>query len=130
MIEQEVELDRRMLVDLLRPYINERAERDNHGKQVERYAALLKNYLERHPGEEIFDGESGIVAKLLERHSSDVFETERMDAKLIRDLHKVGALKVDPAVIKALGGQEIADRAKKYLRPGTVTAYLDVKETR
>lgn len=126
-LEQEIELDRGMLVGQLRPYIETRAQRDSYGKHLEKIAALLKNYLERHSGEEIYDGETGIVAKLTERHGSDVYETERMDAKLIRDLHKVGALRVDPGVIKALAGQEIADRAKRYVRPGPVTVALDVR---
>ena len=45
-------------------------------------------------------------------------------------LHKIGALRVDGAVIKASKSEEIKDRIKAFARPGPVVTVLEVKEAK
>ena len=122
----DYELTASDILALLRPYVEAREQRDAYAGQVERLASLIKGYLDAHTGEEMYDGEAGIIAKLQERHASPTYEPASMPPELIDRLHKAGALGVSPALLRALEGQEIADLVKPYARPGSVTRALTV----
>lgn len=129
-IEQEELRERRELVGMLARYVEDRSARDGYGRDVEKVAGLLKSWLNLHSEEELADGEHGIVARLQERHGTDIYETEHMDKALILALHKANCLIVNSAMIKALPVGSLRDAVSKYVRPGLVTVALDVKETK
>jgi len=128
--EESVELSLQDVVGLLRPYVEARDQETSSGKQRARLGELLKHYLERHPGEVVYDGESGLEASLQERQGAAVYEMDRMPEDLVLLLHRHGALKVDGIVLKALAGHQVAEQAKAYARPGAATVALNVKETK
>ena len=123
-------IDRRMLLGLLRAYVGLRAERDAAAKGMDALSKQIKPYLEAHPGEVLFDGESRIEASLQERSGGvtyDLISIHKADPILFQRLFDTGCLTVDAAVVKAqhdqVGGLE------KYAMPkrGSVALMVDQK---
>ena len=76
----------------------------------------------------LYSEKGNITARLIERHGADTFDMDRMEAELVLLLHKIGALKVDGAVIKASKSEEVRERIKAFARPGPVAHVLEVKD--
>lgn len=126
--EQEVEVDQRALIEQLRSYVENREQREVYGKQVERLAVLFKNYLERHDGEELVDGERNIIARLQIRGGGDAYDIQRAPEGLVLLLHKLNLLTVNMAGVKAQEGREASERLKPYKVPGKGTVALIVEQ--
>lgn len=78
----------------------------------------------------LYSEKGNLTAKLIERHGADMHDMDRMPDDLVLLLHKIGALKVDGAVIKASKSEEVRERLKVFARPGPVAYVLDVREQR
>ncbi len=119
------------LVGLLAPYVETRRKRDISAKHLDLLAHQLKEYLEAHDGEELWDGEKGIIARMQTRSSTEHYDTANMPIDLIQKLWQANALKVDTAMIKALVGRSsLPEEIKRWRVPGGVTYALEVKETK
>ena len=123
--------DSRLLVSLLRAYVEARAERDNYGKRVESLGKMMKAYLEAHSGEVLWDGENKIEARLQDRSGGvtyDVISLRTHDAVLFERLFDTGCVTLDAAVVKAQADQVAG--VEKYAMPkkGTTALIVERKE--
>ena len=76
----------------------------------------------------LYSEKGNLTARLIERHGADTYDTDRMQEDLVLLLHKIGALKIDGAVIKASKSEEIRERIKAFTRPGPVAYVLEVRD--
>ena len=104
---ESVELSREMVAGLLRPYIEAREQEASYGKQKSRLGELIKNYIETHDGEVVWDGENLIEAVLKERRipgrDYDLVTMWERDRAMFERLVLTGCLKVDEAAVKRAG---------------------------
>ena len=123
--------DRRMLVSLLRAYHEARADRDNAVKRVDSLGKMMREFLESHPGEVLWDGENKIEARLQERSGGvtyDLIAIAHQDHVLFDRLFNLGILTVDAAAAKAQRDQVAG--LEKYAMPkrGTTALIVERKE--
>lgn len=116
------------LVGLLMAYVSARNVKAESEKVMEVIAARLKPWLEKHPDDELVDGERGLRAFLQARSGSERYDVTSMPAPLVRRLHKARALTVDVKVIRALSGKDVLpEDVKPYRVPGEETTALRVE---
>lgn len=129
-VEHELSLE--LIVGLLRPYVEARWQATSAKAQQDRLGDLIKNYLERHPGEVAWDGENEIEASFKERaiagRDCDLNAVYDNARPLFEMLLKNGCLKVDEGAIKKAGA--LVGGIDKYLAPKRVTTVLNVEEKR
>jgi hypothetical protein len=117
------------LVALLPAYTRARSEKASAEKDVERIGGLFKDWLGEHPGEVIWDGESGIEASLKTRRVSgrtyDLLTLWDQNRALFERLLKTGCLKVDESAVKNAGPN--VGGVEQYAFPQGETTYLDVR---
>lgn len=89
----------------------------------------LKDWLEEHPDEVLYDMEHGLQAYLQTRQGSDRYDVSSMPPELILRLHQAHALQLDVQVIKALSGKDILpEDVKPYRVPAEQSVALQVKQ--
>ena len=130
-LEQEEAADRATLIDMLSIYIEARDKRDGAGKDVSRLAGYIRQYLDLHPGEELWDAERNIVAFLQPRkvpgRRYDVSAIIANNPRLWQQLIEHGCLELNEAAIKAAGPN--VGGVEKYAYPqGMSTALMVVKK--
>ena len=121
-------LDHGQLVGLLRAALEARAQRDHYARQFDNIARLFKGYLEAHPDEVLFDGESKIEARLQRREKPANYDTASMPWALIQALHEARLLSVSDACVKAITDQRLQDEARRFRQPGGETLALLIEE--
>ena len=129
-IETVEHISQQMAVNMLAPYLEARSERDHYAKTVERFGALLKDYLEREGGV-VYDGERGIEASLQTRNGTPVYDLVAIrehDPVLFQRLIDLGCLAVNAAAVKAQGQQLVG--IERYAGPGKGSVALIVSEKR
>ena len=127
--DDEPAIDPRVLVSLLRAYTEARTERDNYGRRVDSLAKMLKQYLEAHPEEVLWDGENRIEARLQNRSGGETYDLVSIHASnpaLFERLYNTGCLMVDAAAVKAQRDQVAG--VEKYAMPKKGTTALIVEE--
>ena len=126
-LDQE-ELTAEQLVPLLRVYCEARAQREGYGKQTEQLGALIKAYLQSHPGGVLWDGEARLEARLQMR-AGVIYDLVSIRAKnpvLFDRLADLGCLTVDSQVLKAQLDQ--LPGVEGYRMPGRATQALMVEQ--
>ena len=126
-LDQE-ELTAEQLVPLLRAYCEARTQREVYGKQTEQLGALIKAYLQSHPGEVLWDGETRMEARLQMR-AGVIYDLVSIRAKnpvLFDRLADLGCLTVDSQVLKAQLDQ--LPGVEDYRMPGRATQALMVEQ--
>lgn len=124
-------LPARELVGYLKDYVALRRQRDLIERELRRLGDLLKAYLVDHPGEELYDGELGIRARLQERTGTESYDVTSMPVELVHRLHEARLLAVDVKVLRALEGKDILPvDLKRYRIPGGLSHVLDVRQER
>lgn len=111
---------------------NYRTAKNEIDRELKKEEEPVRQWLRLNQGTEgvLYSEKHGIEAKLIDRHGADVYDMDRMPEDLVLLLHKIGALKVDGAVIKASKSEEIRERIKVFARPGPVVQVLEVKEAK
>lgn len=132
-IEQEArELDPRYeeqrIVGLLQVYDDARSTESTAKKAKDEAGKQIKDWLGKHPDEALYDGETGIEARLQERRGSDRYDVHRIPWKLVKRLWEANALNVDLDVLKSLADRDtLPVDIQPWRVPGGVTYALDVK---
>lgn len=112
---------------LMRAYVKAREAEKVAGKERARLGELIKHYLQ--PGQIIYDGETGIEARLQTRQGREHYDVSAMPAELVRALQAAGALQVDVDVIRALQGKSsLPDEIRPWAIPGPTSTALIVEE--
>ena len=97
------------MVKMLSAYVRARSEATDAKRTQDMIGDLLKGYLERHPDEVIWDGETGIEACMKERtlpgKQYDLISLAKKDALLFQRLLEMGCLQVNAAAVKVQGAQ-------------------------
>ena len=128
---EALQLTQRQAVALLQFYVRARSFAVDAKRDQDALGAQIKGYLEAHPGEELHDGELGIVARLQRRRGADRFDVMSMNDELVLALKALGALSLDRDWIKAMAGKcSEADEAKRFVVPAGEIVALDVREER
>lgn len=124
----DIEIERTHLIGLLRPAMEARASRDQHARQFDQIARLLKDYLTAYDNETLYDGENKIEASLQRRSLGESYDTASMPWELIKALHEARLLTLNVAGVRALTDQRLKDEVKVYLQPGGETVALMLKK--
>lgn len=129
---EEVELDEKLAVSCLVPYVEARDAATSAKKDQDRLGELIKKWLEQHAGEVVYDGEAGLEARLQERRlpgrPCDLNALLDAEPHLLAQLIRNGCLKVDEAAVKRAGA--LAGGVERYLGPAGVTHALIVEAKR
>ena len=130
--EETVHVTREMVAYMLAPYVEARIERDAYGKTVERFGALIKDFLERNEGVVWSETRDGVIeASLQERRGTPVYDLDsirKSDPVLFERLLDLGCLQVNTAAVKAQGQQLLG--IERYAGPGKGSVALIVQEKR
>ena len=125
----EAEISHADLVGLLQRLVELRKARKKHSDDFDDMADLFKAYLQKHPGEVIWDGEHRIEARLGETRTPESYDVFNMPDDLILRLKAKQALSVDLKIMRDLQGKDSdADAAKRWRMPGGVTQRLVIEE--
>lgn len=115
------------LVSLLAAYVAARNTKADSERVMEALAPRFKAWLEKHIGDELYDGERGLRASLQTRQGSERYDVSAMPAALVKQLHKANALTVDVKVLRALSGKSVLpEDCRPYRVPGEETTALKV----
>ena len=91
----------------------------------------MRAWLEKHPGEFLYDGESRVAAQLRDRRGPpqlDVLGLAERHPELITWLARMGALKLDRDMWAALQAKAIeVERIKPFIMPGKGTTALEIR---
>lgn len=127
-IEQAEDADRETLTQMLSVYADARDKRDAAGRDVTQLGKYLRDWLNLHPGEELWDAERNIVAFLrtqkLPVQRYDVNAIIQNNPQLWARLIEHGCIELNVAAIKA-AGPNIAG-IERYAFPKEVTESLQV----
>lgn len=128
------ELSHADLVKMLGMYVDCKKERKGADDLLKTLAKPLRDYLERHPGEQIYDGERRITASLQSRTGTpemDLMTLTADDPFLATWALNHGLLKLDKKAWGGLAGkaQEMA-QLERYVSPGAGSEALQVVEER
>ena len=122
------EVTRQQLVGLLRSAMEARASRDQYARQYDQMARLLKDYLQAHEDETLFDGEAKIEASLQRRSLGESYDVASMSWALVQALHEARLLTVNVGGVRALADQRLKDEVNVYKQPGGETTALMLKK--
>jgi hypothetical protein len=132
--DEEVELDpiveERRVVGLLKPYADARHDEAIAKRRKDDAGAVIKEWLDKRPGEAVFDGETGLEAVYQERRGSESYDLTNVPPALLKRLQKAKCLKVDVTVLRALSqhGDTLPVDMQPWKVPGGVTYALDVQK--
>ena len=119
----------RDLVGFVAEYARARADEQKATQVKTSLGAAIKNYLEQNPNETLYDGESGYEARLQRRSGRDTYDTRSMPEALILRLHAVGALDLNPEVVKSFAGRDVLSlELDRYRVPAGEQAALIVRQ--
>lgn len=126
------ELSHADLVKMLGMYVDCKRERKDADDLLKTLAKPLREYLERHPGEQIYDGERRVRAFLQTKKGTpemDLMTLTEKDPFLATWALNHGLLKLDKKAWDGLAGkaQEMA-QLEKYVSPGAGSEALQVVE--
>ena len=122
LVEQDVKVTQRMAVDAMERYGKaHKAEKTAKNEKDSISKAILKPYLEANQGETLYDGESGLEARL-KPHSAPRWLSEQISDELLRwafgkDVVKFSATKLDELAKKFPDGEAIK-ALQALVRPG------------
>lgn len=125
--EETVELTHAQLTALLKAAVDEREQRDYHGRFYDKYAAMFRSYLRSHPEERLWDGLNEIEARLQRRGTGDNFDVASMPWALIEQLRDARLLTINAAGVRALTDQRLKADVVSYKSPGGETFALIVE---
>ncbi len=118
------EYSQREVVAVLKNYVEQRRIETDASRHKADYARIIRQYLDAHPGEQVEDGEHGIVARIQERQTMDYDFSALSEADLYA-LATQGLLKADAGGMKALGGKTLATQhLLEHKIPGLTTALI------
>jgi hypothetical protein len=128
-IDEPESISQREAVGLLAAFVEFRQIAKEAQERRDQVGALLRDYLERHPGEALRDGERNIEARLQSRSTGARYDTAAMTPDLILQLWRLNLLNVDTKMAAALKGRSIAvNDIERYKTPGGTTTALLVAE--
>jgi hypothetical protein len=116
------------LIALLKGLYEIKRQRNDLDDAYKKASEPVRAWLDAHPGEQLYDGESRIVARLQDRTGApelDVISLYQKDPETILGLASFGCLKLDAKAWQAIQGKSIsAENAKPYLMPGKASVAL------
>lgn len=131
-LKEPLDIDtHRKLVEWLPLYVRARDAEQQAKSEKEGMGKAFKDYLEAHPDDTLYDGETGLQAVLQERHGTPAYDLVTLhenDPLLFGRLLKTGCLQVNAAAVKAQGAQ--VGGVEKYAFPAPITTALQVKEVK
>jgi hypothetical protein len=131
-LKESVDIDtRQKLVSWIVKYARARDAEQQAKTEKEGMGKAFKDFLEEHPDDFLYDGETGLQAVLQERRgtpSYDLVTLHEQDPLLFQRLLKLGCLQVNHTAVKAQGAQ--VGGIEKFAFPAPITTALQVKETK
>ena len=131
MVTNEREIEDRDLLAMLPLYVDLRERETSAKEEKERIGKPIRKYLEEHPGETLYDGESDIEGRLQRRSSApqyDLLSLFEREPELFKRLLHSGCLRADHGLIVKQGAQ--LGGIARYAFPHGETFVLDVKRGR
>ena len=125
-------VSRREAVGAIEELREAREQRANYEKAATGLANLLRRYLTE-SGEDLYDGERGLRARLQLRKGEAVYDVRAMPAALVVELQSLGLLAVNHKALMALrdGAQVVAcDDAQRYVSRGEGTPTVIIEEVK
>lgn len=134
-IPEGAELSESRLVGLLATLLGLRHQRDDSDRRYKALSGPVRDYLDKHPDEQLRDGEHGIVARLQQRQGGpdlDTMSLAEADPDLALWAMKHGLMKLDGAAWKALAekGAEAAKLRGWISKLSGTTALIIEREER
>ena len=129
MTTEPAELSEGQLIGLLRVYVDYRRREAEAGEVKDQVGGQLKRWLEAHPGEVLWDGETRLEGRLQQRAGTityDLLGIEEFDPPLFNRLLRLGCLRVDAGAVK-VQAEQLAG-IQRYALPGKGTVALLVEE--
>ena len=121
-------VERGQLLRMLRAYIECRHVRDLEAKRLETMGGHLKDFLNKHPEETLWDGENEIKARLQERKGANIYDLlslREKDPVLFKRALGLGCVSLDPKAVKLHEEQLVG--IERYAGPGKGTVALQVE---
>lgn len=122
-------IEERRIVGLLKPYVEARKAEAYAKRDKDAAGEAIKDWLQRHPADSLYDGETGIDAQLKTRNGTESYDIGRMPWALVKKLWAANALSMDVKMLRAL-----AEKTTLYIDsqpwrvPGSATEYLEVTQ--
>lgn len=123
----EREVTARDIIGMLPLYAGYRDTERRAKRDKELMGKTLKQYLEEHPEETLFDGETQLEARLQERRGVKVLDASSIPSELLVWLGEHGCLLLDNTAFRALDGKfpEVL-KVRDFLYPGPGSVSLQV----
>ena len=116
---EDVKVTQRMAVDAMERYGKaHKAEKTAKNEKDSISKAILKPYLAANQGETLYDGESGLEARLTPHGAPRWLDTNGMDAALIVWATEIGLLKLNLAAVDSLPETTALTQLKERIKPG------------
>lgn len=128
---EDVDLTRTHMLVLMGSYATARTEESTGKKTKDICGKALKEYLEGHRGEDLYDGETGLHGFLQERNSARKLDFGNLPIELLNWLANHDCLKFDDEHFKGVQKKQVAEevaQVERYLMPGTASESLQVRK--
>ena len=129
MTTEPAELSEGQLIGLLRVYVDYRRREAEAGEGKDQVGGQLKRWLEAHPGEVLWDGETRLEGRLQARAGTptyDLLGIREHDDSLFQRLLALGCVSIESKAVK-LHAEQLAG-VQRYAMPGKGSVALIVEE--
>lgn len=129
-VEAEEATDRATLVSMLPLALKTKQARDQASKDYDKITAPMRRFLELGDDDSLYDGESGIEARLSPAPASHSYDVAEMPDELVIGLARAGFLSVRHEPLMKSDAHRLKDGAKGFYMRGAGTRRFSVEKVK